>query len=301
MVTLPRYEVAPMPLNRLFGAFFAAAMMALVPGLFSGSAHARPAYKSTEIAPGLYSFGAGMAFNAFMITDDGVIVMDSFDEDFAKASLAAIRKLTDKPIRYLVYSHNHYDHISGGAVFKVEGAKILCHETAAAWLRQHPSPDVAMPDETWSGARSVLKLGNSEVDLRYFGANHGEGMTVFLFPREKTIYTVDLVVPKRVGFTYMPDFSPKEWERTLAEMDALDFDRVMYAHNAAVGPRSSVAEQLKYLQDLRAAVRAELKRGTPFMQVPATVELPQYETWDGYDEWLPMNAWRILLEIAMGV
>lgn len=290
-----------MSLNRLFGTFFAGAVIALALGLSAGRAHARPPYESIEIAPGLYSFGAGMAFNAFMITDDGVIVMDSFDEDFAKASLAAIRKLTDKPIRYLVYSHNHYDHISGGAVFKAEGAKILSHETAAAWLRAHPNPDVALPDETWSGPRSVLKLGHSQIDLLYFGANHGEGMTVFLFPREKTIYTVDLVVPKRVGFTYMPDFSPKEWERTLAEIGALDFDRVMYAHNAAVGPRSSVADQLRYLQDLRAAVLAELKQGTPFMQVPATVKLPQYETWDGYEEWLPMNAWRILLEIAMGV
>ena len=104
-----------MPLNGLFGRFLAGAVIALTLGLFGGHAHARPAYETTEIAPGLYSFGAGMAFNAFMITDDGVIVMDSFDEDFAKASLAAIRELTDKPIRYLVYSHNHYDHISGGA------------------------------------------------------------------------------------------------------------------------------------------------------------------------------------------
>jgi glyoxylase-like metal-dependent hydrolase (beta-lactamase superfamily II) len=290
-----------MPLNGPFGKFLAGVVIALTLGLFGGSVHARPPWETIEIAPGLYSFGAGMAFNAFMITDDGVIVMDSFDEDFAKASLAAIRKLTDKPIRYLVYSHNHYDHISGGAVFKAEGAKILSHETAAAWLRTHPSPDVVLPDETWSGPKSVLKLGHSLIDLLYFGANHSEGMTVFLFPREKTLYTVDLVVPKRVGFTYMPDFSPKAWERTLAEMDALDFDRVMYAHSTAVGPRSSVADQRKYLQDLRAAVLAELERGTPFMQVPATVKLPQYEKWDGYDEWLPMNAWRILLEIAMGV
>jgi glyoxylase-like metal-dependent hydrolase (beta-lactamase superfamily II) len=290
-----------MPLHRLFGKFIAGAAIALALGLSGGRAHAHPPYETLEIAPGLYSFGAGMAFNAFMITDDGVIVMDSFDDEFARASLAAIRKLTDKPIRYLVYSHNHYDHISGGAVFKAEGATILCHEAAANWLKTHPSPDVAMPDATWSGSKSVLKLGHGEVDLLYFGANHGEGMTVFLFPREKTIYTVDLVVPKRVGFTYMPDFSPKEWERTLAEMEALDFDRVMYAHNAAVGPRSSVAEQLKYLQDLRAAVLAELKKGTPFMQVPTTVKLPQYAGWDGYADWLPMNAWRVLLEIAMGV
>lgn len=262
---------------------------------------ARPAYQTTEIAPGIYSFGAGLAFNAFMVTDEGVIVMDSFDEDFAKASLEAIRKMTDRPIKYLVYSHNHYDHISGGAVFKAAGATILCHEAAANWLKSHSSPDVAVPDETWSGSKMELKIGGSQINLLYFGANHGEGMTVFQFPREKAIYTVDLVVPRRVGFAYMPDFSPREWERTLAEMNNLDFDRVMFAHGAAVGPRTSVAEQLAFLQDLRAAIVAELKKGTPFMRIANTVKLPQYETWDGYKEWLPMNTWRVLLEMAMGV
>jgi len=287
--------------HSLLGSFLLTAAIALGPVAYSPAANARPEYKTTQVAPGLYSFGAGMAFNAFMITDDGVVVMDSFDEDFAKASLEAIRKLTDKPIKYLVYSHNHYDHIGGGAVFKAEGATILSHEEAAKWLKNHPSPDVAMPDRTWSGSKSELRLGKSRIELLYFGANHGEGMTVFQFPKEKAIYTVDLVVPNRVAFTYMPDFSPKEWERTLAEMDRLEFDQVMYAHNAAVGPRSSVADQLKYLQDLRAAIYAELKKGTPFMKIPDTVKLPRYAAWDGYDEWLPMNAWRILLEIAMGV
>jgi glyoxylase-like metal-dependent hydrolase (beta-lactamase superfamily II) len=262
---------------------------------------AKPAYQTTRIAPGLYSFGAGLAFNAFMITDDGVVVMDSFDADFARASLEAIRKVSDKPIRYLIYSHNHYDHISGGEVFKSEGATILSHEAAANWLKGHPSPDVAMPDKTWSGSRSELKIGSSQINLLYFGANHGEGMTVFQFPRERVIYTVDLVVPSRVGFAYMPDFSPKEWERTLAEMNKLDFDRVMFAHNAAVGPRTTVADQLKFLQDLRAAIFTELKKGTSFMQIPKVVKLPQYEKWDGYEDWLPMNTWRVLLEIAMGV
>ena len=261
----------------------------------------RPAYQTTEIAPGLYSFGVGLAFNAFMVTDDGVIVMDSFDEEFAEASLAAIRKVTDKPIRYLIYSHNHYDHISGGEVFKAAGATILSHQGTADWLKAHPSPDVAMPDKSWSGRSFELKVGKSRINLRHFGPSHGEGMTVFEFPREKVIYTVDLVVPKRVGFAYMPDFSPREWERTLAEMNKLDFERVMYAHNAAVGPRSSVAEQLKFIQDLRAAILAEFKKGTPFMQIPNAVKLPEYETWGGYEEWLPMNSWRVLLEMAMGV
>lgn len=287
--------------NRLLGKLLVAAAIFLGLVAFSPGANARAAYKTTEVAPGLYSFGGGLAFNAFMITEDGVIVMDSFDRDFARQSLAAIRRLTDKPIRYLIYSHNHYDHISGGDVFKAEGATILSHEATAAWLKRHPSADVVMPDTTWSGSKFELRLGNSVVNLVYFGANHGEGMTVFQFPNERVIYTVDLVVPHRVGFAYLPDFSPREWERTLAEMNELDFDQVMYAHNAPVGPRSSVAEQLQYLRDLRAAIDAELKKGTPFMQIPDTVKLPQYETWDGYVDWLPMNAWRVLLEIAMGV
>lgn len=280
-----------------------AAMALLLGGIGNAAvaAAAHPAYRTIEVAPGLYSFGAGLAINAFMVTDEGVVVMDSFDKDFATASLAAIRAVTDKPIKYLIYSHNHYDHISGGEVFKAVGATIVSHEATAKWLNRHPSPDVAMPDSNWSGARSELKLGTGRINLLYFGANHGEGMTVFEFPREKVIFTVDLVVPKRVGFAYMPDFSPREWERTLAAIDKLDFRQVMYAHNAPVGPRSSVADQLKFLQDLRAAIFAEFKKGTPFMQIPNAVKLPQYQEWDGYREWLPMNAWRILLEIAMGV
>jgi len=287
--------------NPFLRAVLAAMAIFLALAAFSPVASARAAYTTTRVAPGLYSFGGGLAFNAFMITDEGVIVMDSFDKDFAKESLEAIRRLTDKPIRYLIYSHNHYDHIGGGEVFKAEGATILSHEATAQWLKRHPSADVVMPDQTWSGAKSELKLGRGAINLVYFGANHGEGMTVFQFPNERAIYTVDLVVPHRVGFAYMPDFSPREWERTLAEMDALDFEQVMYAHNAPVGPRSSVADQLRYLRDLRAAIETELKKGTPFMQIPDTVKLPQYATWDGYAQWLPMNAWRVLLEIAMGV
>ena len=264
-------------LSQLFGRLVMAVAIALSAGAYSNAAEgasAKPAYQTTRIAPGLYSFGAGLAFNAFMVTDAGVVVMDSFDADFAKASLDAIRKVTDRPIKYLIYSHNHYDHISGGEVFKAEGATILSHEAAANWLNSHPSPDVAMPDKTWSGFKSELKVGSSQINLLYFGANHGEGMTVFQFPREKVIYTVDLVVPNRVGFAYMPDFFPKEWERTLAEMNKLDFDRVMFAHDAPVGPRTTVAEQLKFLQDLRAAIFVEFKKGTPFMRIPIAVKLP---------------------------
>ena len=93
------------------------AVLLLTLGAIGSPVAAQQEFQTTEVAPGLYSFGNGGVYNAFLVTDDGVIVMDSVSEDFATASLAAIREVTDAPIKYLAYSHNHYDHISGGDVF----------------------------------------------------------------------------------------------------------------------------------------------------------------------------------------
>jgi len=260
-----------------------------------------PAFETTEVAEGLYSFGNGFVYNAFLVTDEGVIVMDPVDPNHAQRTLEAIREITDLPIQYLIYSHNHYDHISGGQVFKDAGATVLSHENTAAWLAEHPNPNVVMPDETWSGDSFTLTSGGRDIVLHFFGPNHGEGMTVFEFPDTRAIFTVDLVIPQRVGFAYMPDFFPMEWERTLTEMLELDFDTVMYAHNVPFGERETVTLQLQFLQDLRAAVITELQSGTNFTDIPNVVELPQYADWSGYEEWLPMNVWRIMLEMFMGV
>jgi glyoxylase-like metal-dependent hydrolase (beta-lactamase superfamily II) len=268
----------------------------------SGSAFAQGnSYKATKVADGLYSFGDGFTFNVFMITNDGVIVIDPVDKEHATQTLKAIRELTDKPIRYLIYSHNHYDHISGGQVFKDQGATIMSHANTASWLANHRSPDVVIPGKTWKGVRSKIVLGGRTLELHHFGPSHGEGMTVFRFPKEKVVFTADLVVPRRVGFAYMPDFLPKEWERTLAEMDKLEFDTIMFAHKAPSGGRSALTEQREFLKDLRAGVLAELQKGTGFSDIPNAVKLPKYADWSRYKDWLPMNAWRILLEIAMGV
>ena len=60
-----------------------------------------------------------------------------------------MREQTRAPIRYLFYSHNHYDHCKGGAVWKEEGATILAHIEAYEFIRANPSPDLVVPDLTW--------------------------------------------------------------------------------------------------------------------------------------------------------
>lgn len=56
----------------------------------------------------------------------------------------------------------------------------------------------------------------------------------------------------------------------------------------------------QFIGDLRDAIFAEFQNGTPSDQIPGTVALPQYAEWSGYDEWLEMNAWRVMLDIWMG-
>lgn len=259
-----------------------------------------PQFTTTEVADGLYSVGNGFVYDAFLVTDEGVLVFDAVDANHAQHTMDAIREVTDLPILYLVYSHNHYDHISGGQIFKDAGATVVSHEEAAQWLETHPSPNVVMPDEIWAGDTFTLRAGGREIVLHYYGANHGKGMTVVEIPDVKAIFTVDLVVPHRVGFSYLPDFYPADWERSLSEMLKLDFDTVLFAHNAASGTREDVQLQLQFLQDLRAAVLEQLQAGTSFLEIPNTVQLPQYAEWDNYNDWLSLNTWRFLMEIVIG-
>ena len=130
-------------------------------------------------------------------------------------------------------------------------------------------------------------------------------MTVFRLREQKVANVADLVTPKRVMFTIVPDFNIREWERTLKEILELDFDKAVYAHNENADPlrggtKQDVVDNLAFIQDLRTAIHAEFKKGTNPMMVPGTVRLSKYEDWAMYDQWLAMNAWRLMLDDFMG-
>ena len=254
----------------------------------------------TEVSDGIYSYGNGFIYSGIVVTDDGVAVIDPMNTPHADGMLQAIQGITDQPVVYVIYSHNHWDHIGGGQVFKDAGATIMSHVDARDWLLDHPNPDVVVPDEVWEDDIHILELGDKTIELHFFGENHGKGMVVARFAEDNTIFTADLVVPNRVGFGNLPDFMPMEWERTLVEIQELEYDTVMFTHGASFGSPSAVVDQLQYLQDLRGAIFAEFEKGTDFLEIPNVIELPQYADWEGYDDWLHLNAWRFLMEIAIG-
>ena len=257
-----------------------------------------------KIGDGLYVFRWWVYRNIFIVTDDGVIVTDPLNPNAAKLLRSEIRKVTDKPIKYVVYSHNHHDHISGGNIFKEEGAQFVGHDNVLKELGDHPSPVIPLPDITFKD-RYTLKLGDRTLELEYFGPNHGKSLVVMRLPEEKILFTVDIVTPRRVAFRDMPDFWPDEWVRSLKEIEKMNFQYVVSGHGPhtepAIDPASVVMEQRLYLEDLMAAVKEEMDSGVHSPDVlRETVTLPKYASWQYYDEWLPMNIERVWAYYHMG-
>ena len=280
----------------------------LISILFSGTALAETLPPHTaKIAEGVYSFGnpANAYFSMFVVTNEGVIAIESVNTNHATDMVKAIKAVTDQPIRYLLHSHNHWDHASGGQVFHDAGATVMAHEEAYRWMKANPGPDMMVPDESWAGNRKDITLGGTVLELHYLGMNHGLGMTVFRLPKEKIAYIADLVDPHAVLFTIVPDFNVKEWERSLKEIAQMDFDKAIYAHSGKAQPllggtKQDVREYIQFLQDIRGAIYAEFQKGTNWMEIPNAVKLPKYKDWWMYEEWLPMNVWRIFLDDSMG-
>ena len=261
---------------------------------------------TAKIANGVYSYGPGDEyFSMFVVTDEGVVAIESINTEHATGLLAAIRGVTDQPVKYMLHSHNHWDHASGGQVFKDAGATTVAHAEAYAWMKVNTGRDMAVPDEHWSGNRKDITLGGTTIELHYLGMNHGLGMTVFLLPEQKVAYVADIVTPNRVMFSIVPDFNIREWERSIEEVLELNFDRAVYSHNNLPdaqngGTKQHAIENLEFIRDLRAAIYAEFEKGTNPMMVPDIVQVPKYAHWAMYDQWLAMNAWRLLLDDWMG-
>ena len=258
----------------------------------------------TTLGNGVYVFRWWVYRNIFIVTDDGVIVTDPMNLKAAKLLQAEIRKVTDKPVKYVVYSHNHHDHISGGIVFKEEGAKFVGHENVLKELGDHPSSVTPLPDITFSD-RYELILGNRALVLEHYGPNHGESLITMRLPEEKILFVVDIVTPRRVAFRAMPDFWPDEWVRSLKEIEATDFDYVVSGHGPhtqpAIDAANIVIEQRVYLEDLMTAVKDAMDSGVHNPdELRKSVKLPKYENWQYYDEWLPMNIERIWAFYHMG-
>ncbi len=276
-----------------------------------------------EVAPGVFVHEAPFALIApanrgdianlgFIIGDDAVAVIDTGGSvAVGQGLLAAVRARTDKPVRYVVNTHVHPDHLAGNAAFAGEGAQIVGHHKLARALaarapfyreqadRQLAPADAAQsdflaPDIAVDGTMR-LDLGGRELVLEAHPTAHTDADLSVLDVSTGTWFLGDLLF---AGHLPTIDGSLTGW---LAEMDRLaerPVARVVPGH----GPRvmawpAALAPQRRYLARIASDVRALIAEGHSISAAAETAGLSERELWTLFDEFNPRNATAAFQEL----
>lgn len=209
----------------------------------------------------------------FVIGDDGVLVIDTFqDPRPAKAMLGEIRKLTPLPIRFVVNTHYHLDHVNGNDVFAAAGATIVAHRNVRAWMRTENIKmlDPPVTPEKKARVQSLtlptvvhdshieLYLGSRRINVRYYPGHTG-GDSVVYIPDAQVVFCGDMLWKEHVP--NLIDASTKPWIESLDAMQKDHGPSTWVPGHGGIANAQDVLTFRKYLADLRDGVRREQAAG----------------------------------------
>ena len=205
-------------------------------------------YAGTKNPSPANSFGANAGI---VIGDKGVLVVDSLvSGKEAKRLLADIRKITDKPIRYVVDTHNHFDHTFGNSEFATLGAVIVAHDNCSENMRvsskqvldnaesyglnadEAKEIKIAYPNVSTANGMHI-GLGGISVDLIYVAPSHTDDSIMIFIPEEKVVFAGDVLFTDY--YPFMGTGTIEGWVKTLEKLNEMDADRIIPGH----GPLST--------------------------------------------------------------
>jgi glyoxylase-like metal-dependent hydrolase (beta-lactamase superfamily II) len=223
--------------------------------LFSNPAYSQvPDYELQQIKPGVYVVSAGGSNSMFLVTQEGVVVVDA-PPAIGDKIFAAVSNVTDRPITHLIYSHAHKDHIGAANIFG--NVTIIAHNETAKILNDRNDTNRPGPDLIFSKEMN-LPIGDQVLQLLYPGPYHQQGNIFVYLPDHKVLMAVDNVVPggllwKHLGVT--PDVPALI--KSIDQALALDFDVFVGGHGQP-GTKQDILVQQEYVNDLRQNAKAAL-------------------------------------------
>jgi glyoxylase-like metal-dependent hydrolase (beta-lactamase superfamily II) len=260
----------------------------------------RPQIETTKVegTDNVYIFRNGNHQSMFIVTKDGVIATDPIaygrptgGQDY----VAEIKKVTDKPIKYLIYSHHHYDHIAGGKAFKDAGATIVAHKRAKERLAALKDPNTPLPDQV-VGDNQTIRLGGTNLELKYLGLNHSDSSLVMRLPKEKIIFVVDTIPVGSFPGRGFIDIYPLETEEFIKKVLAMEWDRLIPGHpgqpNGRLGTKKDAQDILALMQEASAEMKKMGQDGKCWEPAEKEFKLPKYSSWPGYENGLQFVARR---------
>jgi glyoxylase-like metal-dependent hydrolase (beta-lactamase superfamily II) len=241
-----------------------------------------PRVEVEKLAENVYLYTHNAHRSLFVATDGAVLATDPQSPEAAARFVEEIRKVSSAPIRYLVYSHHHDDHVSGGRAFD-DDVVIIAHEGVLG----HVSGEIVPPTMTFDGDASIY-LGSLEVRLVYPGPSETESNIIVHVPERKVAFMVDAVSVRTLPWRSLGGSNPEQWIAALEKLDALDFEILAPGHGPT-GKKEHVREYITYFRDLTRAVKERVDRGETLARIQETLELPKYRDWVRYGEHFDLN------------
>ena len=299
-------------------------LTALVAVLAAGTVAAqtiRP--EAVQVAPdsymvqGLSAMGSGANRNfisnaGFVVTKDGVLVIDALGSPaLARELLAEIRRITPAPVRYVVLTHYHADHIYGLQAFKDAGATVIAHqagreylnsETAALRLQTSrvelaPAVDAQtrlVPADRWIDGRTTLQLGGLDFVLQPAGPAHTPEDLVVWVPQLKLLFAGDLVFRGRIPFVGQADSG--RWITALDTLLAFDARIIVPGHGpASASARADLELTRDYLAYLRKTMGEAARNMDPFEEAYARTDWSRFDKLPLFNAANRINAYNTYL------
>jgi glyoxylase-like metal-dependent hydrolase (beta-lactamase superfamily II) len=240
----------------------------------------------------VYAFRYQNHVAMFVPTDEGVVLVDPIGMSNRQAPAVlkeAIRSVTDRPVRWMLYSHWGADHGMGGAVFR-DTATFLSHRNAAPKIAAANDPGSPVPDVTFDGG-IPFQVGGKTLILQHTALSPTDDYFAVYYPAQKVLMLVDQVRVKTIAFGDLQNASPERMAEHLQYMaDNFDFDALLWGHGAGpilVGTKQDLLDHRQYYVDLMEAVRAARAAGhadnsEAMVGAVRTALAPKYSTWGGF-------------------
>lgn len=280
--------------------------------LLGGGALAMPPgdvpVRAVEVAAGVYMMqGAsgevdtdnlGRIGNAgFIVGESGVVAIDTGTSyRHGVALLAAIRRVTDKPVRLALITHTRQEFLFGAAAYREQAIPIHMHAKAAALMRarcerclktlkQLLGEDAMRgtvmfkPDQEFDQSQRIDVIGRP-LQVIYFGHSSGPGDVVLLDLQSGVLFAGGLLDELRIPDVQDADLGG--WTQALQALRKLPIKTVVPGHGPVASVKAMDAIE-RYLAQLRARVLQLLQSGTALSEVPDAAALPEFAQWDQYE------------------